>query len=812
MNWQIFFKQSRHHSDGRKGLGIPTWQRFFGGMAAALVVGGLQAIGFIEPLEQRANTLLFHLRGSRSWDDRITIVGIDDKALAELEALAWSRSHYAKLLEILARSRAKVAIFDLLMHDATQEDEIFAAAMEQSLPVILPVAWDRNGVLIHSSPVLRQAAIAEGHVDRDPHLPSPSSAIAPQVRGFPSLGLAIAEVESLHLSLPASEGLLWIDWPGSRKKAAEYSLADAIQGKVPEEAFTDKIVLVGTTATGFDPLPTPYDMNPPASGVYLHAAIIDNFLGGKFLYSLHPPNLVWAWSIYGAIGVLSSFWLAPYRMRRQVEIGGFAIAGWGLLCGVGFYGGYLLPIVAPIALLGITVVATLFQRLVQIRAVVERATLYDSLTGLPEHRQFLRQLKQTRRQKPGNYALLALNLDRFGDMSAYQGQGASDRLLVAVGDRLQEILNGSLFQECLLGRWGQDEFLIFYPQPASRAMAIFLARTIDECLHATFELEQQQAFSRISIGIALSEESGNAPEQLLGHARIAMYQAKLQGKTRYAIFNPKLHQAAIALWQLESDFRQALGGIEAQLEQEFHLHYQPIINLETGRIFGFEALVRWQHPKRGLVAPTEFIPLAEETGLIDLLGQWVLYKACYQLQTWQTQLGDREPLVVAVNLSPSQLLQPELVAQVRSVLEATGLDSHCLKLEITESSLTANEEDAIAVLHQLRKLGVQLSLDDFGIGYSSLRRLHRFPLNLVKIDKSFVQELGRESESLKIIKTTIELARSLGITVVAEGVENRGQLLQLQQLKCDYGQGDFFSKPLDAVAAEALLFTDPHFI
>lgn len=802
MNWQAFFKQFRNNFCWGKGLGFPIWQRFLGGIAAASILGGLQIAGFIAPLEEQSHTLLFRLRGSRNWDDRIVIVGIDEKAIEELETFSWSRSHYARLLDILQRSQPKAVIFDVLMPEATRDDRLFAKAMKQGIPVILPVAWDRNGQLLHSPRQLRQAAIAEGHVALSPRT---GRAIKPQVQDYLSLGLAIAEVESLDLTLPQLDRPLWIDWPGSMKEAAEYSLADALQGTIPQTAFADKIVLVGATALGFDPLTTPYDVNPPASGVYLHAATIDNLLRRSFFHSLQPSNPILAWLLYALSGLFLSFFLSPQRMGRQITSGAAAIAGWIVLCGVGFYGGYLLPIVSPMAILGITLLATLFQRLVQIRAIVVKALQYDSLTGLPERAQFLQQLKQYRAIKKDKYALLVLNLDRFGDMNVDRGRNSSDRLLVAVSDRLQNILQRTLFAECLLGRGGQDEFLIFYPHPASSATVIFLARTIDECLQGTFTSERQQAFSRISLGIALSWESTDSPEELLSHARVAMYRTTLQDRRHYMIFDPKLHRAAIAFWQLESDFRQALGGIESRLEQEFRLHYQPIIRLDTGRILGFEALVRWQHPQRGLVAPVDFIPLAEETGLIDLLGQWVLYKACYQLRTWQSQLGNLDELIIAVNLSPSQLLQPELVAQVHSVLEVTGLDSHCLKLEITESSLTANEEDAIAVLHQLRELGVKLSLDDFGIGHSSLSRLHRFPLNLLKIDKSFVRGLGSESNSLTIVKTIIELARTLDIKVVAEGIETQEQLLQLQHLQCNYGQGYLFSKPLDAIAAETFL-------
>jgi EAL domain-containing protein (putative c-di-GMP-specific phosphodiesterase class I) len=279
-------------------------------------------------------------------------------------------------------------------------------------------------------------------------------------------------------------------------------------------------------------------------------------------------------------------------------------------------------------------------------------------------------------------------------------------------------------------------------------------------------------------------------------ADTAMYRAKAAGKSRYEIFDTGMHARAVALLKLETDLRRAVE------REEFVVHYQPIVSLADNAIRGFEALVRWQHPERGLVAPSEFIPVAEETGVIIPLGRWVLREACCQMRRLEAASSAAHPLSLSVNLSGKQFMQPDLIGQVRQILRETGFDPHRLHLEITESSVIENTETVTEMLLQLRALGVRLSMDDFGTGYSSLSYLHRFPIHTLKIDRSFISGGDGENE---IVRTIIMLARNMGMDIVAEGVETREQLAYLRELKCEYGQGFLFSRPLDIAAACRLL-------
>lgn len=289
---------------------------------------------------------------------------------------------------------------------------------------------------------------------------------------------------------------------------------------------------------------------------------------------------------------------------------------------------------------------------------------------------------------------------------------------------------------------------------------------------------------------------------MLRDADTAMYRAKDNGKARHELFHSAMHTRAVALLKLENDLRRAIE------REEFCVHYQPIVSIETEALVGFEALIRWNHPERGLVPPDEFIPLAEETGLITEIGAWVLREACGQLRKWQSALG-RESLTMSVNLSGKQLTQTDLIQQIESTLQQTGLNPTWLRLEITESVVMENAELATNTLLQLRKLGVHLSIDDFGTGYSSLSYLHRFPVNTLKIDRSFIGRMAKGDENSEIVRTICTLANNLGMEVVAEGVETREQLEVLRSLKCEYGQGYLFSRPVDAEKATVLVLDEP---
>nr|MDQ3324105.1 bifunctional diguanylate cyclase/phosphodiesterase [Acidobacteriota bacterium] len=351
----------------------------------------------------------------------------------------------------------------------------------------------------------------------------------------------------------------------------------------------------------------------------------------------------------------------------------------------------------------------------------------------------------------------------------------------------------------LVARLGGDEFVILLGELAETGEALLVAERIQNDLKHSFDLGGGEIFITTSIGIALSTAGHEKADDMLRDADIAMYHAKAKGKAQYQVFDQAMRERAVMQLQFETEMRRALE------HGEFCLHYQPIINLETNNLVGFEALVRWKHPTRGTIEPKEFIATAEENRLILPLGKWILYESCRQLREWQNNNALALALMVSVNLSCKQFLQFDLAEQVAAALRATGLNPSCLKLEITESHIMENTEMAIAMLNHLRALGVEISLDDFGTGYSSLSYLHRFPVDYLKIDRSFVNRMMESKENGEIVHTIIRLAQNLKMKVIAEGVETAEQLARLNQLNCEYGQGYLFSKPLEPGGTETFI-------
>lgn len=429
--------------------------------------------------------------------------------------------------------------------------------------------------------------------------------------------------------------------------------------------------------------------------------------------------------------------------------------------------------------------------------------LHDALTGLPNQALFMDRLglalERAKRREDYLFAVLFLDLDRFKLVNDSLGHLVGNQLLIALSRRLETVLRS--FDT--IARFGGDEFTILLEDIEDINDAIHVAERIQKELASPFKLDENEVFTSASIGIVFSSQGYDQPGQVLRDADIAMYGAKALGKARYEVFATTMHNRALVLLQLETALRHAVK------REEFRIYYQPIVSLGTGRIIGFEALVRWQHPERGLVSPMEFIPVAEETGMIISIGQWVIYEACRQMHRWHAQFPTTPPLMISVNLSGKQLTQPDLIKQINLVLQKTGLDASSLKLEITESVLMDNTESANAILSQLRDLNIELYMDDFGTGYSSLSYLHRFPINTLKIDRSFIKNIGIGGENLEIIRAIVTLAQSLNMGVTAEGVETVEQLAQLRALQCQRGQGYFFSQPLDSVAVEVLLANEP---
>jgi diguanylate cyclase (GGDEF)-like protein len=430
------------------------------------------------------------------------------------------------------------------------------------------------------------------------------------------------------------------------------------------------------------------------------------------------------------------------------------------------------------------------------------AAFHDSLTDLPNRSLFSDYLKlaieRSKRQSDYLFAVLFLDLDRFKYINDSLGHSYGDQLIIEITKRLQQCLR----QVDTVSRFGGDEFAILLDGIKDPSDAIRVAEKIQHELTRPFELGGHEAFTSASIGIALSTAGYDQPDYILRDADTAMYRAKDAGKACYELFDLEMHSRAVIRMRLENDLRRALE------RNEFCVYYQPIMSVQTERLSGFEALVRWQHPERGLVSPQQFIPIAEETGLIVPLGSWILEEACRQMQEWHLQHPANRTLTMNVNLSSKQLIQSGLVQEVKAILQKTGLPARSLKLEITESVVMENAELATNMLKQLSDLNVHLCIDDFGTGYSSLSYLHRFPVDTLKIDRSFVNRIEEKDENVEIVRTIATLARNLGMEVVAEGVESQDQLACLKALNCEYAQGYLFSRPLTAAAASHFIESD----
>ncbi len=425
--------------------------------------------------------------------------------------------------------------------------------------------------------------------------------------------------------------------------------------------------------------------------------------------------------------------------------------------------------------------------------------LHDSLTGLPNRTMFLDRLERAlarRSRKPDSHcAVLFIDLDRFKVVNDSLGHIVADRLLLALARRFETCLR----VEDTMARFGGDEFTILLDDIRGEQDAIRVAERIHTELQRPILLEGEEVFTTASIGIALATQEISRATDLLRAADTALYRAKSQGKARYELFAPGMHFQAVQLLRLENDLRRA---VEAK---EFRLLFQPVVAIASGKLLGFEALVRWHHPERGLVPPSEFLPLAEETGVIVPIGRWVLEEACRRTADWHRRYECDPKPYVAVNLSAREFQQRGLIPEIQRVLDETGLPPKYLKIEITEGVLQENVFAPDEILHSLKQLGLGLFIDDFGTGYSSLASLHRYPIDTLKIDRSFVNNMTIEKRGSAIVRTILALAWNLGLDVVAEGVETAEQRLLLTALGCPNAQGYLFSKPLPVDDVEDLL-------
>ncbi len=450
-------------------------------------------------------------------------------------------------------------------------------------------------------------------------------------------------------------------------------------------------------------------------------------------------------------------------------------------------------------------------RMVGWQTDITEGKVSDPLTGLPNRLLFTdrlgRLIKHAKRRKDYWFAVLFLDLDGFKMINDSLGHLVGDQLLVGVASRLEKCLRATdtvarLGEGFIVARMGGDEFTVLLDDLKDPGDAKQAAERLMKSVTSPFMLGGREVFTSMSIGIALSNPSYEQAEDILRDADTAMYRAKSRGKARYEIFDADMRASVVARLQLEMDLRRALE------HGEFHNVYQPIVSLAAGQIVGFEALLRWQHPTRGQLGPEEFIAVAEETGLIRDLGWWNLREACRQMSEWRAGYNAYSQLTMSVNLSPKQFLQANLVEDIGSLMRELKLPPQALKLELTESTVMGDPSAAVEMLQQIKSLGISLAIDDFGTGYSSLSYLHRFPLDTLKIDRSFISSIGN-GEDTEIARTILPMALNLHLDVVAEGVETIEQLVLLKKLQCKYGQGYYFSKPLSAEEAGLLLAEQP---
>jgi len=442
---------------------------------------------------------------------------------------------------------------------------------------------------------------------------------------------------------------------------------------------------------------------------------------------------------------------------------------------------------------------------------ITQAKVSDPLTGLPNRLLFIdrlnRLIKYSKRRKNHCFAVVFMDLDGFKMINDSMGHLIGDQLLVGVAERLEKCLRATdtlarLRDTYTVARLGGDEFTVLLDDLKDPNDAKIAADRLMKALKPPFLLAGKEVYTSVSIGIAQSNPVYEGPDEMLRDADTAMYHAKSLGKGRYEVFDAKMRANVMARLQLETDLRHALE------RGEFRNFYQPIVNLASGEIAGFEALLRWQHPTRGLLGPIEFIGVVEETGLIRELGWWNLSEACRQIGEWRAASPANRDLIISVNLSAKQFLQPNLVVDIANLLREIKLPPDALKLEITESTVMKDPSGAVEMLQQIKSLGVRLAIDDFGTGYSSLSYLHRFPLDTLKIDRSFISSMDDDGDGMEIARTILPMAKNLRLDVVAEGVETLEQFELLKKFNCAFGQGYYFSRPLSAEGIATLLKGD----
>lgn len=802
----------------------------------------LRQVGGLQSLELFTFDAIVRLQAERAPDPRLLIVEITEADIRNQQEWPVSDQTMATILSKLQSQKPKAIGIDIYRDipqgegQAALKKELAAAniiaieslgiSADDSIPAPASISPDRvgfNDLPIDSDGILRRSLIFAALEDEELRsfalqlsLKYLEDKDTPFSVDRDSVYIGQAQFKNLTPDAGGYNGIdtagyqMLMNYRSSNWVARKVTLSELLSDQVSPSWIEDKVVLIGVTAPSLkDFFYTPYSAEKSdehvMSGVLIHAQIVSQILSSVldeqplFWYLPNWAEVIWigGWAIAGGFLV--------WKMRRSsllgiAILGSFSGLGGACLLAFGLMG--WVPFAAPALAFLLTGSALMTYQ-------VFYQSFYDPLTGLPNRSLFVRQLRRTIQQADkgeihASSAVLLLDLDHFKAINESFGHHAGDLLLLKAADRIKRCLPA----QAKVARIGGDEFAILLQDLKEASESTKIADTLYNELSEPFEVAEQMIKTSFSIGIALNySEQSNQAETLMQDAHRAMSRARALGKEHYEVFDPGMRSEAVERFKLEAELRQAIDN------REFVLYYQPIINLVTGKLSGFEALVRWQHPKKGFVSPGAFIPAAEESGLIVPMGSWILEEACAQMSQWHQRFTHARHLMVSVNLSTKQFNQANLTLEVDNILRKTGLESQSLKLELTESAAMEDVNGTIEQLTKLKALNLKLSLDDFGTGYSSLSYLHQLPTDTLKVDQSFVGRMDEKSgEDGEIVKTIISLGHQLGMDVIAEGIETAEQLAGLRRLNCNYGQGYFFAKPLPKEAAEVLVAEDKNWL
>ncbi|MBD0335682.1 MAG: EAL domain-containing protein [Cyanobacteria bacterium Co-bin13] len=804
-------------------------------LVAALVtttlVVGVKKLGLLQTFELNSFDVLTRLQPDRGTDPRLLIIGVSE---AELQAHGWPLSDGVIAATLQAVQQHQPRVIGLDLYRSTPQPPGNAELIQQlaadnligiwnvgnnpevgEVPGPVTVPQERlgfNDLVLDPDGVLRRSLLFVGSSDRAYH----------------SFGLQVAQKYlGQDAALRFDEKALYLgsltlprlqEWSGGYQSidnggyqiltryrsrqvpAQQLTVTQVLKGQYDPAWIRDRVVLIGSTAPSLkDEFYTPYTAaqqeDITQSGVVVHAQIISQLLDGLAgQQAVHRFLPAWGEFLW-LLGWVLAAGLVVWTLRRPLVL----LLGLSLVVAllwavswVSLFSFLWVPVFEP--LVGLLMAGGL----VLAQQALYRST-HDWVTDLPGRELFLEQIRRALQGQGAEPVVVAfLDINRFKLINQSLGHSIGDRVLLLMAKRLRQALP----EDTLLARVGGDEFaLLFQQRPQVEVEASLEA--LQKALAAPFCLNQHRLAITAGVGLAITQGGTDyKAEDLLRDAHTAMYRAKALDEFSYEVFSRSMREEAVQRLQLESHLLEALE------KQEFVLYYQPIVVLETGCISGFEALVRWRRQGQGFVAPSEFIPVVEETGLIVELGQWIFWEACQQLECWQRQVP-HHPLKMNINLSRRQFVQSDLVQQIAASLRDSGVSGQQIQLEITESMIMRDVENSRELMLRLKDLGLRLAIDDFGTGYSSLSYLHRFPTDTLKIDRSFVGRMEHSQEDREIVHTIITLGHKLNLTLVAEGIETAEQMALLRQMGCQFGQGFLFSRPVAGEDAIALLTQSP---